>query len=68
MDRPPAGYLSYLLRLRYADNDHNPVWRITLQSPDRAHQHTFRSLEELASYLQSQMTQAECPPSKETDP
>ena len=62
MSHPPLGYLSYLLRLRYADNDRDPVWRISLESPDRAQQFTFRGLDELLSFLKSQMTQVERPP------
>jgi hypothetical protein len=67
MGRYASGYLSYLLRLRYADNDRDPVWRISLESPDRIQQLTFRGLEELLSFLQSQMSQAERPPSNEDD-
>ena len=65
MGHHPSSYLSYLLRLRYADNDRDPVWRISLESPDRLQQLTFRGLEELVNFLQSQMSQVERPSSKE---
>jgi hypothetical protein len=67
MDKPPAGYLAYLLRLRYVDNARDPVWRLSLESPNRMLHVTFRGLDELVSFLQTQMGQIERPPSKEDD-
>lgn len=67
MDQPPKSYLAYLLRLRYVDNARDPVWRLSLESPDRMQQITFRGLAELVTFLQFQMSQAERPPSKEDD-
>jgi hypothetical protein len=67
MHPPSAPYLVYLIRLRYANNDRDPVWRVSLESLDRAQQLTFRGLDDLVSFLQTQMVQAERPPSKETE-
>jgi hypothetical protein len=60
MGQPLSGYLSYLLRLRYADNARDPVWLLSLESPDRALHVTFRGLDELVTFLRSQMSQVEC--------
>jgi hypothetical protein len=68
MDQPPLGYLCYLLRLRYADNGRNPVWRLSLESPDRRLQVTFHGLDEMVSFLQARMGQIERPPLKEDEP
>jgi hypothetical protein len=65
MDRPPASYLSYLLRLRYVDNARDPVWRLSLDSPDGVLHVTFRGLDELVGFLKARMGQIERPPSEE---
>jgi hypothetical protein len=65
MAHPPASYLSYLLRLRYVDNARNPVWRLSLDSPDGALHVTFRGLDELVSFLKAQMGQTNRPAAEE---
>ena len=59
MQPPTAGYLAYLLRLRYINNASDPVWRLSLESPDRALQVSFRSLDEVMRFLLIQMGQLE---------
>lgn len=62
---PPAGYLAYLLRLRYVNNARDPVWRLSLESPDRALRVSFCSLDELVRFLQNQMGRVERLPVEE---
>jgi len=54
-----VGYLAYLVRLRYVNNASDPVWRLSLESPDRALRVSFRSLDDLVRFLQTQMCQVE---------
>jgi hypothetical protein len=59
MDQPSARYLCFLLRLRYTDNARDPVWRLSLETPDRVLHITFRGLDELANFLETQMSEVE---------
>jgi hypothetical protein len=49
-------YQAFLLRLRRLDNDGQPVWRISLESPGSASEHwAFANLEALVTFLTERM-------------
>jgi hypothetical protein len=52
----PTDYQAYLLRLRRLDNDGQPVWRISLESPGSGGEHwAFANLEALVTFLTEHM-------------
>jgi len=58
MANEESGYLSFLLRLWLADNDGEPVRRVSLESPLTGERKGFANLEDLCSYLE-QLTDIE---------
>ena len=59
IDKPPV-YRSYLLRF-WEERSEQPamqVWRFSLEDPLTAQQHHFASLEALAAWLRTEMTNA----------
>ena len=55
MNKTQSNYLSYLLRLRRADNKGRPIWRISLEVPGSETQTYFDNLEALCAYLAGQV-------------
>jgi hypothetical protein len=49
-ERP--GYLAYLLRLWRVNDDGEPVWRASLESPHTGERHGFANLELLFAFLE----------------
>lgn len=47
----PAGYRAFLLRLWRADNDGQPVWRLTLEEAGTRQQHHFHGVDALQAFL-----------------
>lgn len=48
------GYLAYMLRLWRANDDGQPVWRASLESPHSGERHGFANLETLFVFLEEQ--------------
>lgn len=46
-----TGYKAFLLRLWRADNDGQPVWRLTLEEAGTRKQHRFHDVEDLRAFL-----------------
>jgi hypothetical protein len=63
-DRLPV-YRSYLLRFweERGDVPTAPVWRFSLEDPQTTHRLGFASIAALADWLQSQISDADAPPS-----
>ena len=59
MDKSSPTYRSYLLRLWWADNAGQPVWRVSLETPGSHTQLHFESLTALCAYLAQQLSLAE---------
>ena len=59
MDKSSPTYRSYLLRLWWADNAGQPVWRFSLEVPGSRTQLHFESLRTLCVYLAQQLSLAE---------
>lgn len=59
MDKSSPTYHSYLLRLWWADNAGQPVWRVSLEIPGSHTQLHFESLGALCLYLAQQLSPAE---------
>lgn len=55
MKKTQFAYLSYLLRMRRADNMGRPIWRISLEVPGSETQTYFDNLEAVCTYLAAQM-------------
>ena len=55
MNKTQSTYLSYLLRLRRADNMGQPTWRISLEVPGSETQTYFDNLEAVCAYLAARM-------------
>jgi hypothetical protein len=53
-----SGYLSYLLRLLWADREENPAWRISLQSIQTTERLNFKDLAALTDYLEKRLSES----------
>lgn len=53
MDKPPR-YLSYLLRLWRTDDQSQPIWRASLESPGTGERLSFADLHGLFKFLENQ--------------
>ena len=51
-------YCSYLLRLRWVQNDDRPTWIVTVQNTQTSQQLWFSSLDGLIQYLQAEFGNA----------
>ena len=47
-------YLAYMLRLWQINNDGDPTWRTSLESPHTGERHGFANLELLFAFLEAQ--------------
>jgi hypothetical protein len=52
MTTEQPGYLAYLLRLWRVNDDGQPVWRASLESPHTGERHGFANLEMLFAFLE----------------
>jgi hypothetical protein len=52
------GYLSYLLRLLWADREGNPNWQISLQSIQTTERLNFKDLAALTAYLEKKLCES----------
>jgi hypothetical protein len=66
MNRHPR-YLSFLLRLWQTDDQGQPVWRASLESPGTGQRQGFASPQELFDFLCAQID-SEGPPHQDTRP
>ena len=58
MKSEPPTYRSYLLRLRYYDDEGRRSWRISLEEPGSGKQISFNSLDDLHNFLAALMAEA----------